>query len=64
MTTPPSPSALRALTNAQVTALQNKLDSQHVVRYLSQSPPIFGTVDTEEIEMLAGEKLNKGAWHV
>ena len=64
MTTPPSPSALRALINAQVTALQNELDSQHVVRYLSQSPPIFGTVDTDEIEILAGEKLHKGARHV
>lgn len=28
--------------------------------YVSGSPPILGTVDPDEIERLAGEKLDKG----
>jgi hypothetical protein len=61
MASTPSSSEMRAHISAQVTVLQDKLDSQHLVRYLSQSPPIFGTVHPDEIEILAGEKLNKGA---
>lgn len=61
MAAPPSSSEMRAHISAQLAALQDKLDSQHLVRYLSQSPPIFGTVHPDEIEILAGEKLNKGA---
>lgn len=64
MAIPPSSNEMRGLLSAQVTALQNELDSQHLVRYLTQSPPIFGTVDADEIEILAGEKLNKGARNV
>jgi hypothetical protein len=33
---------------------------EHIIIYESQKPSILGTVDPDELERLAGEKLNKG----
>lgn len=42
-------------------AAQKSLFQQHMVRYVTQTPPILGSVNPDEIERLAAEKLNSGA---
>lgn len=47
-------------------AAQKSLFQQHMVRYVTQTPPILGSVNPDEIERLAAEKLNSdkdGAYH-
>lgn len=45
---------------AFVAAAQKSLFQQHMVRYVTQTPPILGSVNPDEIERLAAEKLNSG----
>ncbi|KAF8308546.1 FMN-dependent alpha-hydroxy acid dehydrogenase [Clavulina sp. PMI_390] len=42
-----------------VKKLDQSLQHYNIARYISQTLPLFGTVNPDEIEKLAGEKLNK-----
>lgn len=57
-------SEYRSVKLAKIRQLEESLFHQHMVRYLSQTPPLLGSIDPDEIEKLAGEKLNKGTFSV
>lgn len=59
---PSTPSArdFQSIRTARIKQFEESNTSQYLVRYFGQTPPLFGTVDPDEIERLAGEKLNKG----
>lgn len=57
--TPQAPSGYTGA--AFAAAAQKSLFQQHMVRYVTQTPPILGSVNPDEIERLAAEKLNSGA---
>ena len=46
---------------ARLKHIDKELFSQHLSIYLIHKAPLLSTVDLDEIEQLAGQKLNKGS---
>lgn len=45
---------------AAAKATEDSIFTYSLQLYITQKPPLFGTVDPEEIQKLAGEKLKSG----